>query len=60
MASKSQNYTFIASDESDENNETLSEEFPSEKCFKDYVEIVRFDDIDHWILWLSAQDTWSK
>ena len=60
MASESQNYTFIASDESEENNENLSEEFPSENRFKDYVEIVRFDSVDPWILWLSAQDTWTK
>lgn len=62
MTSKSQNYTFIAIDESNANKENVSEEIPSGNRWKNYVEIVRFDDIDYypWILWLSAQDTWTR
>ena len=60
MTSKSQNYSFITTDESEEETEKLSEEIIPHGNRKDYVEIARFDDFDPWILWLSSQDTWSK
>ena len=61
MTSKSQNYAFITSDDSEEDIENLSEEIIRSRIRrKDYVEIVRFNDFDPWILWLSSQDTWYK
>ena len=60
MASKSQYYAFIAPDESDEDNENLSDLSEKGDNRKDYVEIVRFNDFDAWVLWFSAQDTWRK
>ena len=61
MTYKSQNYAFITPDESEEDTENLSEEIIlSWNHRRDYVEIVRFNDFDSWILWLSSQDTWYK
>ena len=55
MTSKSQHYAFITPDESEEDTENLSEEIIRSKIRrKDYVEIVRFNDFDPWILWLSS------
>ena len=61
MTTKGQNYAFITPDESEEDTENLSEEIIRSRIRrKDYVEIVRFNDFDPWILWLSSQDTWYK
>ena len=55
MTSESQNYAFITPDASEEDTENLSEEIIRSKIRrKDYVEIVRFNDFDPWILWLSS------
>ena len=61
MTTKGQNYAFITPDESEEDTENLSEEIIRSRIRRlDYVEIVRFNDFDPWILWLSSQDTWYK
>ena len=50
---------FITPNEEDTKN-LIEEIIRSRIRRKDYVEIVRFNDFDPWILWLSSQDTWYK